>query len=148
MDDLIAAMKAKRELLGLSQRKLAERLGISWSIVAGWERGERRPGRLSRLRIDRWLQDSDKPPLDPHAVVKGETLAQLARRVDRLERHVFKRQGEIANDAALPSMSGVGEPGGVSAPVGGEPLRQVHEDPARDGRGGDGPAAVRAPAEW
>lgn len=33
-------LKQARLKLGLSQRKLSEKLGVSWNTVARWERGE------------------------------------------------------------------------------------------------------------
>lgn len=148
IDDLVKAMTAKRALMGLSQRELAKRLGVAWSAVANWEKGAHAPGQLGRLKIRRWLEQDGSEPVPPAALLREETLAQVARRVDRLERDIVKMQREIGASATLPCVSGVGEPGGVSAPVSGEPLREVHEDPVRDGRGGGGAAAVRAPTDW
>jgi DNA-binding transcriptional regulator YiaG len=42
-DDLTGKLKRLRGTLGLTQEKLAQRLGIDESTVAGWERGENTP---------------------------------------------------------------------------------------------------------
>lgn len=42
-DDLIGKLKRLRGTLGLTQKKLAQKLGIDESTVAGWARGENTP---------------------------------------------------------------------------------------------------------
>jgi transcriptional regulator with XRE-family HTH domain len=51
---------SKRRRLGLSQKALAESLGIDEGTVRRWERGEsqRRPSRRVRGLFERWLADS------------------------------------------------------------------------------------------
>jgi superfamily II DNA or RNA helicase/DNA-binding XRE family transcriptional regulator len=44
-------IKRLRTALGLSQEKLAERLGVTFATVNRWENGVARPSRLSRLRL-------------------------------------------------------------------------------------------------
>jgi transcriptional regulator with XRE-family HTH domain len=51
---------SKRRRLGLSQKALAESLGIDEGTVRNWERGEsqRRPNRRVRRVVQRWLANS------------------------------------------------------------------------------------------
>ena len=41
---------------GLSQEKLASRLGVSWSSVSRWENGKGSPSPLARKRIEALLK--------------------------------------------------------------------------------------------
>lgn len=52
---LVAALKSKREEEGLSLRKLAAQIGISFSTLARIERGDGEPDNNSALRIIEWL---------------------------------------------------------------------------------------------
>jgi len=51
---------SERRRLGLSQKALAESLGLDEGTVSKWERGEsqRRPDRRVRRVVQRWLANS------------------------------------------------------------------------------------------
>lgn len=46
-------IRKKREELGLTQRELAEKVGVSRSYVSEWENGHKRPGFSSRVFLQR-----------------------------------------------------------------------------------------------
>jgi len=48
--------KARRRKLGLSQRKVADLLGVDATTLAGWERGEHRPTEKSLKLISMFLR--------------------------------------------------------------------------------------------
>lgn len=48
-------LKQLREASGLSQRALAQRLGVASNAVARWERGEHAPSVYGALRVSRAL---------------------------------------------------------------------------------------------
>ena len=86
-------VKALRNRLHLTQKKLAEAVGVQPNTVARWERGESPPsvGMVERLeRVARDLPSGDAvirtsgAILDPH---HGAILTALA---DRLDPHVFE----------------------------------------------------------
>lgn len=52
---LVSALKAKREIEGLSLRKLSIQIGVSFSTLARIERGDGEPDNNSALRIIEWL---------------------------------------------------------------------------------------------
>lgn len=61
---LVAAVKQRREALGLSIRGLAEVVGISFSSLARIERGEGQPDNNSKIRLLQWLgQDAESAGL-------------------------------------------------------------------------------------
>jgi transcriptional regulator with XRE-family HTH domain len=57
---LSVRIASKRRRLGLSQKALAELLGLDEGTVSKWERDEsqRRPGRRVQSLVRRWLADS------------------------------------------------------------------------------------------
>ncbi len=57
IEKLVFAMKSKREEEGLSIRKLAPMIGVSFSGLARVERGEGRPDHNTAVRILNWLGD-------------------------------------------------------------------------------------------
>jgi DNA-binding transcriptional regulator YiaG len=52
-------LKTYRMRMGLSQEKLAEKLGIDSGTIGGWERGIHRPTKESLRLIDRFLKNSE-----------------------------------------------------------------------------------------
>lgn len=50
--DLGRLVKSLRELLGLSQEKLAGRLGVTFSSVNRWENGHTKPSPLALKQIE------------------------------------------------------------------------------------------------
>lgn len=50
--DLGRLVKSLRELLGLSQEKLASRLGVTFSSVNRWENGHTKPSPLALKQIE------------------------------------------------------------------------------------------------
>lgn len=79
MTDLIRKMKDKRLAEGLSVRKLAEKVGITFSGLAKIERGEHDPSEVVRLKIDRWVHGFGAESSEP---AWRETVEQ---RLERLE---------------------------------------------------------------
>ena len=55
-DSLSERLRTHRMRLGLSQRKLAAKLGIDPATLANWERGSRKPTKDSRKLIDGFLE--------------------------------------------------------------------------------------------
>lgn len=56
-------LRAVRQKLKLTQRGMADRLGVSWNTVARWERGEQRiPEPVARLA--RFLRPHHRMPLE------------------------------------------------------------------------------------
>ena len=55
--DLIKAVTAKRERLGLSLRKLADTIGISFSTLSRLERFDSIPDTNTMVRLVNWLQE-------------------------------------------------------------------------------------------
>lgn len=53
---LIVAMQRKREAAGMSIRKLADVIGVSFSTLSRLERFESEPDTNTRVRIINWLQ--------------------------------------------------------------------------------------------
>lgn len=53
-----AAIKARREKLGFSQEKLAERCGFDRTYISMLERGKRNPSLLNLMRLAEGLQTS------------------------------------------------------------------------------------------
>ena len=45
-----AELRGRRQALGLTQAQLADRLGVSATVVARWERGQQRIGQPDRVR--------------------------------------------------------------------------------------------------
>lgn len=54
-----------REALDLSQRELAEVLGVDEASVRYWEGGRRQPSRLARRALTALLQAADRARLAP-----------------------------------------------------------------------------------
>jgi transcriptional regulator with XRE-family HTH domain/Zn-dependent peptidase ImmA (M78 family) len=54
-DKLVETLKFQREALGLSLRKLSEKIGVSFSTLARIERGDGEPDNNSLIRILNWL---------------------------------------------------------------------------------------------
>lgn len=52
------AIRSQRELLGLSQEKLAERCGFDRTYISMLERGKRNPSLLNLLKLAKGLQTS------------------------------------------------------------------------------------------
>lgn len=53
-----AVIRARREELGMSQEKLAERCGFDRTYISMLERGKRNPSLLNLLRLAKGLQTS------------------------------------------------------------------------------------------
>lgn len=51
-EDLSQLVKSLRELLGLSQEKLASRLGVTFSSVNRWENGHTKPSPLALKQVE------------------------------------------------------------------------------------------------
>lgn len=49
-------LKGAREAAGLTRLELAERIGATWSAVARWELGNRRPALVHALALERALK--------------------------------------------------------------------------------------------
>jgi transcriptional regulator with XRE-family HTH domain len=71
--ELAAAIRARRELLGLSQRELAERAGMHPSVIGRYERAERDPRLTALLQLSRAF---------------GITLSELLAEAEAIERQV------------------------------------------------------------
>jgi transcriptional regulator with XRE-family HTH domain len=78
-------VKRKREALGLSQGELAERLGVSASVVWRWESGHRKPQGTYLAKATAWLGEVRSPlpvtigdRLKRHRESRGLTLAAMA----------------------------------------------------------------------
>ena len=56
-ESLADKLKAHRRIHGLSQKKLAERLGVDETTVAGWERGKHRPNNRLLIILQKNLDD-------------------------------------------------------------------------------------------
>lgn len=54
-EDQSRLVKSLRELLGLSQEKLAARLGVTFSSVNRWENGHTKPSPLAMKQIEQLL---------------------------------------------------------------------------------------------
>lgn len=52
----IIKIKGLREKLGLTQERLAARLGVTVSTVNRWENNKGHPSPLARIRIEEFLQ--------------------------------------------------------------------------------------------
>jgi putative transcriptional regulator len=59
-DDLSQLVKSLRELLGLSQEKLAARLGVTFSSVNRWENGHTKPSPLALKQVEQLLDSLGK----------------------------------------------------------------------------------------
>ena len=64
-DDLIGKLKRLRGTLGLTQEKLAQKLGIDESTVAGWERGENTPVGSYRKLLEDFVTGDGLLPARP-----------------------------------------------------------------------------------
>lgn len=95
MDAFATNLTSIRERLGKSQKAVAERLGVSPSLVSKWEKGERKPDTAQVWELARVFGVS--PLFLQHAqrVVNFRPRSQAARGTD--DKAVF---GEALNDAA------------------------------------------------
>jgi transcriptional regulator with XRE-family HTH domain len=55
--DTPSLIRALRERNGLTQEKLAARLGVSFSTINRWEKGRRRPSPLALRKLEEFVKD-------------------------------------------------------------------------------------------
>lgn len=65
-------IRALRERLGLSQEKLAARLGVSFQTVNRWERGRANPSPMAMTLIEQQLRQMGERGADLLEVYFGE----------------------------------------------------------------------------
>jgi len=56
-EDTPRLLKTIRRTLSLTQEQLAQRLGVSFVTVNGWENGKRKPSPLARRQIDQLVKE-------------------------------------------------------------------------------------------
>lgn len=59
-------IKQARKVLGLTQKQLAEKLGVSAYIVSSWELGRRKPKNSTIFMIDSLLRENNKEVKNGH----------------------------------------------------------------------------------
>lgn len=67
-----------RKMLGLSQEKLAEALGVSRNTISRWERGECSPNAAKMAELERMLAQLEAPTAPEDAFALEETPAPKA----------------------------------------------------------------------
>lgn len=55
-DKFAVALQLKRQMLGLSQRELAEIVGVTYTTIAAYENGEQAPSMAIFAKICDWLE--------------------------------------------------------------------------------------------
>jgi len=53
-------LKKLRKILGLTQEKLADELGVSLATIVRWETGKTKPSPLARQRINQLVKEAVK----------------------------------------------------------------------------------------
>ena len=56
-EDMPRILKTIRKTLSLTQEQLAQRLGVSFVTVNGWENGKRKPSPLARRQIEQLVKE-------------------------------------------------------------------------------------------
>jgi len=95
MDAFASNLTSVRERLGKSQKAVAERLGVSPSLVSKWEKGERKPDAAQIWQLARVFGVSPLFLQNAKQVVNFQPRSQAARGAD--DKHTL---GEALNDAA------------------------------------------------
>lgn len=102
--DVGATIRLRREQLGLSQTKLAARLGVDRGTVIGWEAAEHAPSVESRAKLQSELGgDLDDYRVD--GTTPGEDVLGLLQEIrDRLERleQLQRGDGPESQDGSSP----------------------------------------------
>ncbi len=107
-------LKSLREAAGLSQAKLATKLGVSQSTVGGWESGKREPNFNTTIRIadyfgvsvDYLLGRTDDPLFAQDIEVSGQRIRTYGPKKEALP----SEEREVIRDAifeAVPAEPGV-----------------------------------------
>jgi putative transcriptional regulator len=59
-DKIPMRIKLMRKDLGLTQKELAHRLGVSFTSVNRWENGQTKPSKLAQRQIDLLCKENEK----------------------------------------------------------------------------------------
>jgi DNA-binding transcriptional regulator YiaG len=97
--DLIGKLKRLRGTLGLSQEKLAQKLGIDESTVAGWERGEITPVGSYRKLLESFITGDGLLPRRPSAAPAKSTLS--ARKITALREKLGLTKAALARQIGI-----------------------------------------------
>ena len=76
----------KRKEKGMTQEKLAEKLGVSFKTISKWERGRCMPDHSLILSLCEELEISVNELMNGEENISDETTLELLRRVEALER--------------------------------------------------------------
>ncbi|MGC9524192.1 MAG: helix-turn-helix domain-containing protein [Limnospira sp.] len=82
LNDIPTLLRTVRHELGLSQSKLAQRLGVSSQTINRWENGHSRPSQLSMNVLKNQLNSLDIPPEEKPSPPKSSLQYEGLRQAD------------------------------------------------------------------
>lgn len=94
-------VRARRVILGLSQRALADRAGIQQPLIAAIEGGRRRPSEAARASLDRALAIRPSVALAAHAEEVREMFAGAGLPEPRIFGSVARGEDDVTSDLDL-----------------------------------------------
>ncbi len=94
VDPLVEKVMRKRMTKGLSIRAVSDIVGVAFSSLARYERGEGKPDEQVRLRLERWL-GADQGSLSVLESRKAEGWGtRVDRRLEELEKRMARVEGK------------------------------------------------------